>query len=146
MQQEGCPLIKIIMNEKGLTILECILAVFMTTVTIISLVSMQSLSWTNAGKSDYMGRAQGLMQAELETRECEIMTGATTSLSTTSCRSKDGKVVTCGGSGVTFSVTTSIADNSANVTNTYLLRTNVKWPGSKNGIKSSMLVARQLQF
>lgn len=134
-------------NEKGLTILECILAVFLTTVTLISLISMQSLSWTSAGKSDYLGRAQGLLQAELETREIEIMTGTTAALTEVkSCRSKEGKIMTCGATGVTFTLSTSVTDNSANVTNTYLLRTGIKWPGSKNGINSSMLVTRQVQF
>jgi len=135
------------LNNKGLTILECILAVFLTTVTIISLVSMQSLSWTHAGKADYLGRAQGLMQTELETREIEIMTGKTTSLNNVkSCISKDGKPMSCTGTGVTFTINTSILDNSANIPNTRMLMTDVKWPGSKNGIKNSMIVAPHSQF
>jgi hypothetical protein len=126
--------------------LECILAMFMTTITIVSLISMQSLSWTSAGKSDYLGRAQGILQAELETREIEIMMGTTTSLNNVkTCRSKDGKIISCAGT-VLFTVNTSVLNNGANITNTFLLKTDVKWPGSKNGIKSSMIVARQLSF
>jgi Tfp pilus assembly protein PilV len=143
-------LIRIMSNEKGLTILECILAVFMTTVTVVSLVSMQSLSWTSAGKADYLGRAQGILQTELETREMEIMTVKTTAPVNAEKKCIDNQSVawpcTKPGFRPTFIVSTSILDNNANVTHTVILRTSIKWPGNINGIKSSMVVAPQNGF
>ena len=63
--------------------MECIIALLLTTIAIVSLMSMQSLAWKGAGKSDYLGRAEGILQRELETLESNFMWGTTTSTSCT---------------------------------------------------------------
>jgi Tfp pilus assembly protein PilV len=60
--------ILILYNKKGMTLMECIIALVLTTTAIVSLMTMQSLSWKGAGKSDYLGRAEGILQRELETK------------------------------------------------------------------------------
>jgi hypothetical protein len=136
----------IIRNKKGLTILECIIAIFLTTIMLVSLISMQSLSWTGASKADYLGRAQGVLQRELEVQELLIMSGNVTPANVTACLNNEYNSVACGTKGAVFTVNTRKMDNSANITTTCRIIVNVTWPKSKNGIKSSMLAAPQLDF
>ena len=72
-------------NKKGITIIEVVLTLFLTTVGIMALLSMQPISWQTAGRSDFMGRAAGILQSELERNEIRIMNpGNTVSTGTTS--------------------------------------------------------------
>jgi Tfp pilus assembly protein PilV len=43
-------------NKKGISMVEVLIAMFLTTVAVISLSSMVPLSWRTAGKSDYLAR------------------------------------------------------------------------------------------
>lgn len=110
------------------------IAAFLTTAVIVGLMSMQSLSWQAAGRSDQLGRATGILQMELEDLENDIMRGAVPAV-------KNNVSVSAG----TFNlfVTTSIDDS---VANRWLVNVRVTWPGNANGITSSMFVARQMGF
>ena len=65
----------IIPGEKGITLVESLIAAFLTMAVIVGLMTMQSVSWQTAGKSDATGRAVGILQAELESLENDIMRG-----------------------------------------------------------------------
>lgn len=131
----------IIKNNKGLTILECIIAIFLTTIMVVSLVSMQSLSWTGASRSDYLGRAQGLLQRELEIQESAVMGGNLSAANVTACLSNNCGTAVCGTRGAVFTIKTLRINNGANITGTWLVNVNVTWPKSTKGITSSIIVA-----
>ena len=60
-------------NNRGITIVEVLITLFLTAVGILALLSMQPTSWNAAGRSDFMGRAAGILQSELERNELWIM-------------------------------------------------------------------------
>jgi hypothetical protein len=129
--------------------MECIIALLLTAIAVVSLMSMQSLAWRGAGKSDYLGRAEGIMQRELETYENNFMVGTTAS---TSCNCNGITPCTCSQTVPPWTSTYIITlDNipftvnvSANapVNSKWLVNVKVTWPGSVNGIKSSILVSQ----
>jgi Tfp pilus assembly protein PilV len=60
-------------NNRGITIVEVLITLFLTAVGIMALLSMQPTSWSAAGRSDFMGRAAGILQSELERNQLWIM-------------------------------------------------------------------------
>ena len=60
-------------NNRGITIVEVLITLFLTAVGILALLSMQPTAWNAAGRSDFMGRAAGILQSELERNELMIM-------------------------------------------------------------------------
>ena len=123
-----------ILNNSGITLVESMIAAFLTVVVIVGLMSMQSLSWQSAGRSDHLGRATGILQMELEALENDIMRGVVPAV-------KNNVSVSAGT--FNFFVTTTINDS---VANRWLVNVRVTWPGNANGITSSMFVARQMGF
>ncbi|GAB6267286.1 MAG: hypothetical protein STSR0002_00260 [Smithella sp.] len=134
-----------IFNKKGMSIIECLVAVFLTTTAIISLMTMQSLALRGAGKSDYLGRANGILQRELELREIQIMHGTPVS-SVVTCADTNGNTISCSSAGKMFTITYTMTPPSG-TTATWLINVKLTWPGSSvDGIKSSMIVSRQSAF
>jgi Tfp pilus assembly protein PilE len=154
-------------NKKGLTLIECIIALVLTTIAVVSLMSMQSLAWRGTGKSDYLGRAEGILQRELESFEDNFMQGATPLciglFSCTSCSCNGITPCTCIGTtppwnstyiitedNIPFTINASACDNSAGACNsninippnTWMVNVQITWPGSVNGIKSSIIVSK----
>ena len=124
------------LNNRGLTIVESLIAVMLTGVAIIGLLTMQPMGMQSAGKADSMTRATELMQRELETLESEVMRGANvTALVKTNATETVGNE--------TFTVNTTITVRN-NVT--WLARVRVTWPGNNNGVRSSLIVSRQSTF
>ncbi|OPY87618.1 MAG: hypothetical protein A4E71_00926 [Smithella sp. PtaU1.Bin162] len=136
---------RIISNTKGFTLIEAMIAVFLTMIAVVSVLTMQPTSWKAASKADYMGRAAGIMQSELELRENQIMMG-------TIPASPINQTIQAGGSGTnagdaSFNVITTTTNPGAN---RWLVNVRVAWPGNCPGgscrITSSMLVTRQSGF
>ncbi len=129
--------------------MECIIALLLTAIAVISLMSMQSLAWRGAGKSDYLGRAEGILQRELETYENNFMVGTNASIS---CNCNGITPCTCNGTVPPWTSTYKITEDNITFTinaqanvlvnNTWPVNVQVTWPGSVNGIKSSMLVSQ----
>lgn len=132
-------------KEAGLTIVECIIALFLTTIAIFTLINMQPLAWQGAGKADYLGRAAAILQREMETNEYLIMTGNVPSDSK-SCLDNDGNSVDCKDSSAVYSIFIAASNPATLPQNTTLLNVKVTWPGSKKGVGSSMIVSRQGKF
>jgi Tfp pilus assembly protein PilV len=124
-----------IFNNKGITIVESLIAVFLTAVAVASLISMQPLSWQSAGRADSLSRAVGLLQQELESVELNIMTGNPP----TSDADFVDKVI----GSETFEKRTTISSPSLT---TWLAHVHVRWKSNPKGIKSSILVSRQPGF
>ena len=68
-------MLRLLLTNKGITIIEALVATFLTAVAVISLMPMQDSSIRTSFRADYLGKAAGIMQAELEMRENQIMRG-----------------------------------------------------------------------
>lgn len=129
----------ILLTKKGISMVEVFIAMFITTVAIFSLSSMVPLSWKTVSKSDYLGRATGLVQDELEWRQYQAMRGVNP---TTLEYPAEGKAIAVGDD--TFTVYTTTSPDAH--PNTWVVNVKVTWRGNDNGVTSSMLVTRQLGF
>ena len=124
-----------IFNKKGITIVESLIAVFLTAVAVASLISMQPLSWQSAGRADSLSRAVGLLQQELESVELNILMG--------NPPTSDAGFVNVVIGGELFEKKTTISQPS---TTTWLAHVHVRWRTNPKGIRSSILVSRQPGF
>jgi len=139
----------ILYNKKGITFMECMIALLLTAIAVVSLMSMQSLAWRGAGKSDYLGRAEGILQREIETLENNFMVGTNASIS---CTCNGITPCTCNGTVPPWTSTYKItvdnipftvnASAKVPVNSTWLINVQITWPGSVNGIKNSMLISQ----
>ncbi len=118
---------------------EVLIAVVITIAAVFS-SSMIPVAWRTASGSDYLGRATGLLQNELENRQYQTMSGVDP---TTLEYPADGKAILVGDT--TFTVKTVTSKDNVHP-NTWVVNVNVAWPGNDNGVTSSMLVTRQLGF
>lgn len=60
-------------NSRGIGLIEVVIAIFLVTVGVLAIISMQPSAWRLVGKSDYLGRGAGILHRELERREVCIM-------------------------------------------------------------------------
>lgn len=130
-----------ITDEKGITIVEALIAFFLTFVAVAWLMPMQSTSLNTGFRADYLGRATYIMQAELEAREYVIMNQA----NDVNVGSFAKQVRTSGAAGpvegdAIFNVVTTITAVTAN---SWRVNVRVTWArGSANGITSSIIAVR----
>lgn len=134
-------------NNRGITIVEVLITLFLTAVGILALLSMQPTAWNAAGRSDFMGRAAGILQSELERNELMIMNpnnAVTTGVlparnvyasSQASAQSGD----------VPFTVNTTVVPLGA-ATNAWMITIQVTWPGNARGIRETAIASRQEYF
>jgi type IV pilus modification protein PilV len=126
-----------------MTMIEVLIALFLLAVGVLSLISLQPTAWRLSGKSDYLGRASGILAGQLQAMEAKIInpnnTMPTTGTSTVYASGQDA--VQQGE--VAFTVNTTITDLGNNTS-----RVNVKvtWPGNATGLRESMIVVRQQSF
>ncbi len=134
-------------DHKGITLVESMIAIFLTAIAVISILPMQDMSLRTGAKSDHLGRAAGIMQAELEMQEYRIMNVS----NVVNPGPEAPKSVTVSGlaavaGDLTFTVNTSIAAHPVSA-NSWLVNVRVTWPGGPaNGISSSMIASRQMTF
>jgi Tfp pilus assembly protein PilV len=134
-------------NNHGITIVEVVITLFLTTVGILALLSMQPTAWNTAGRSGFMGRAAGILQSELERNELLIMNP--NNAVTTGVLPNHGQYVssqTTQQSGdVNYTVATTVTP-LAGATNAWQVKVQVTWPGNTRGVSESMIVSRQEYF
>ena len=145
-------------NNRGITIVEVLITLFLTAVGILALLSMQPTSWSAAGRSDFMGRAAGILQSELERSELWIMnpnnafatacdaTGRNLFLGgpcTRTINASDQSTAQTGD--VPYTVATLVTPLGG-ATNAWTVRVQVTWPGNIRGITESTIVSRQEYF
>lgn len=117
----------------------------LTSVAIISILSIQPNAWRTAARSDFMGRASGILYAELQRQEALIMNPCTTVTAGTT-----GPVTVYAGVGtaaqasgdVAFNVTTTITNTGTNIWRVTVL---VAW-ANHPGISESIFITRQESF
>ena len=132
-------------NNRGLGLVEVVIAIFLTTVAVMAVMSMQPAAWKTAARSDYLGRAAGLMHEELQRQEalimnpCYAVTAATTGPTPVYA---SGQTAAQASGDATFQRTTTIALLTTNV---WRVTVRVAWTGH-TGISESLVVTRQEGF
>lgn len=132
--------------SRGISLVEVVIAIFLTTVGVLAVLSLQPTAWRTAARSDYMGRAAGILQKELETQEVFIMNccnAVVSPLTTTSNVLVSGEATAQPGD-ATFTVTTTIT-LIPTTTNVWRVDVRVAWAGH-TGIIESIVVTRQRRF
>jgi hypothetical protein len=126
--------------------IEVLIAILLTSVGLISILSLQSSSWRSVSKSDHMGRAAGILYSELEAREANIMnpnlivteetTGPTPVQASGEAAAVEGDA--------TFLVTTTT--ESAGI-GAWRVTVTVTWPPlNTTGITENIVVTRQERY
>jgi Tfp pilus assembly protein PilV len=134
-----------ICNNRGITLIESVIAILLVSIGLIGLMSMQPSSWRASTRADYLGRAAMMLGRELTSQELSIMNPCNTvSLGTVT------RVVNASGEGtaqsgdVSFTVQTTTASIGTNV---WQVTVRVSWPPlNATGITESTIVTRQENF
>lgn len=122
---------------------EVLIAMFIVSVGIIALMSMQPLSWQTAEKSDLLGRAAGMLEQELEATELIIMNPNNV------IPAGGTKTVYASGMGAlqqTGDVAYTVQTNIVNAGSSWTVTVKVTWSGNNRGISESLIVSRQESF
>jgi hypothetical protein len=138
-----------ICDRKGITMIEVLISVVLISVGILSLLTLLPSGWRLSGTSDMLGRAAGILQAELEGKEIEIMNGnntITTNPGNPLIRSVSGSGKDPLGPLPPGDKTYTVSTEVMNSGNGYLVRVRVTWPGNTTGIWESVIVGRQMSF
>jgi hypothetical protein len=139
-----------ISNEKGISLIEVMIAVMLVAVGIMAMASLQGPAWNTTERSDLLGRAAVILHRTLETNELMLMNpnrpnpcvgGAPFVL--------NQPQVWAGGQGaaqpgdIAYNVLTTILDN---MNGSWNVRVQVAWPGNAVGISETVVVTRQEAF
>lgn len=123
------------LNNKGITLIESLIAVMLTAIAIVGLLTMQPMGWKSAGHADSISHATQIMQRELESIECSIMSGIIPA-------NKVNVSETVGNEPLTINTTITAQPGGG----TWLVHVRVAWQGNATGVSSSMIVSRQSSF
>lgn len=134
-----------ISNKKGLSLVEVMIAVMLTFIGIMALMSLFPQGYILGTRSDQLGRAAAILREELETQELRIMNPCTTPIpigTTTKSVRTSGHASSEPGD-ATFTVQTTISSAGANI-----WRVNIRVTGTDNkpSITESLIVTRQEYF
>jgi len=139
-----------ISSEKGITLIEVMIAVMLVAVGIMALASLQGPAWNLTGRSDLLGRAGMILHRELETNELLLMNpnrpnpcvgGAPLVVNRPQVWA-GGQAAAQPGDAA-YNVLTTIIDN---LNGSWLVRVQVMWPGNNVGISETVVVTRQEAF
>jgi Tfp pilus assembly protein PilV len=122
--------------------IEVMVSLMLITVGILSLLTLLPSGWRLSGTSDMLGRAAGILQAELERKEIMIMNG-NNSIPTDTIKPvyASGRATAQPGD-IQYTVETKIDKWGGS----YKVWVKVTWPGNTNGIAESLIVGRQMSF
>ncbi len=128
-----------------MTLVEVLISLFLLSVGLFGLISLQSSSWNLAGKADVMGRAAGILQNQLQAAEAAIMNPAAGSASGIQIQDpvyvSGQKTQPAGDAG--FRVETVIADLGGGIAR---VTVKVTWPGNPDGISESVIAGSQESY
>jgi hypothetical protein len=119
----------------------------LVSVGVVSALSLQPPAWKLAAKSDYLGRAAGILSEELETKQASIMNPCQV-IPPSDATPRSIYVSGQGGAiagDATFNVQTTIAPIIAN--RVWRVTVTVTWPPLNNtGITENIVVTRQDRY
>jgi prepilin-type N-terminal cleavage/methylation domain-containing protein len=132
-------------NDRGITLIESMIAILILCIGLVGLLAMQSPSWRTTARTDYLGRAAEILSKQLTDREALIMNpcnAVATGAVTTTVRTSGQTTNQLGD--IAFTVVTTTTSISANV---WRVTVRVSWPPLNNtGITESIVVTRQETF
>lgn len=133
-------------NKKGMGIVEVLIAIFLTSVGIMALLSFQPDAWRTQARADYMGRASGILQKTLEEHEHILMNPCNTvPADQTVSVNPSGNASAVYGD-ITYTVNTTVTGIGVSPL-TYLVTVTVTWTnnttGTTSSISESMITTRQ---
>jgi Tfp pilus assembly protein PilV len=144
-------MLRLICDKKGESLVEVLIAIFLTTTCIMGLLSLQDTGWKTMARTDYLGRASGILYKTLENQETLILNPCNTVTlgdQTTQYVKVSGQSAAISGD-VTYTVNTHIdqdIDPTTGLPNPkcFVIMVTVTWPPiNTSGIKESMTVRRQ---
>jgi Tfp pilus assembly protein PilV len=132
-------------NERGVTLVESVLAILLVSIGLVGLLSMQPSAWQASVRTDYLGRAAMMLSKELATRELAIMNPcnavATGAVTRTVYTSGQGEAQS---GDIGFTILTNTASIATNV---WRVTVTVSWPPlNATGIRESIVATRQEPF
>ncbi len=139
----------LIFSKKGIGLIEVLISVFLISVGILALLSLQPSAWRLTSSSDFLGRAGGLLHKEMETTEAVLMNPNFPNPCTAANPLVTTRNVFISGQGAAqpgdmpFAITTTITDN---LNASWRVQVRVTWAGNNTGISESLLVTRQENF
>ena len=125
-------------------LIEVIIAIFLTTIGIMAIMSMQPTAWRTAASADFRGRAAEILHSRLETIEQGIMNPCNpvaAGITNVAVQASSQAAPTPGD--ITFNVQTNIQSLD---TATWRVNITVTWPGNNVGVNSGIYVIRQDRF
>ncbi|MCX5919132.1 MAG: hypothetical protein NTX30_20950 [Deltaproteobacteria bacterium] len=136
-----------------MSLVEVLVALFLIVIGMLALMSLQPAAWRTSNRSDFLGRAGGILHQELEVNRILIMNEGNGN----PCATKNPQVyppryVIPSGQAtqqlgdVTFTVLTAITDLAPAQPGSWRVTVNVNWPGNTNGITETIVVGRQLSL
>lgn len=138
-------MLHLICNKKGMGLIEVLIAMFMTTIAVLAIFSLQSPAWKTAARADYLGRAAEIMQRQIESTESLIMNpcNTVTEATTVTTPTVSGMAANAVSGDATYTVTTTIANAGTNI---WKVTITVTWPTNAVGITTVTMVSRQEFF
>jgi len=136
-------------SKKGISMIEVLISVVLISFGVMSLLTLLPSGWRLSGTSDKLGRAAGILQAELERNEVWIMNDKNPVIPTAGPSSpqpvySSGKGTPQPGD-IEYLVTTEIEDLGLGI-GPWRVRVRVTWQGNTTGILESVIVTRQSFF
>jgi Tfp pilus assembly protein PilE len=132
-------------DNRGFTLVEVLIAIFITVVAVLGTLALISPAWQTAARSDYLGRASGILYEHLMIQEALIMNPCNTvTTGTTGPTAVFASGQSTAQSGdAQFNVTTTVTP----ITNAWRVTVRVSWPPlNPTGITESIIVTRQEGF
>ena len=138
-----------ISSEKGMTLIEVMIAVMLVSIGALSLLATQGPAWNLTGRSDILGRAGMVLHRELGTNEMLLMNPNVANpclavnplVNVRNVNASDQAVGQPGD--IVFTVQNTTRDN---LNGTWTVRVQVTWPGNNVGVSESVVVTRQEPF
>jgi len=136
-------------SNRGFTLIEVVIAMFLASVAIMSILSLQPTAWQTSARSDFMGRASGILYEELQRQAALIMnpclnvvagTTGPTAVLPSDPAGTGGGVQQPGDIGFTVTTTTTALSATS-----WRVSVRVAWFGHA-GITGSSIVSRQEWF
>ena len=125
-------------------LIEVVIAMFLTVVAVLAIFSLVSPAWKVAARSDYLGRASGILYEELVRQEALIMNPCNTVPSSSTTTVFASGQTTAQSGDAQFNVTTTITSLPTN--DGWIVTVRVAWPGNTTGVSESLVVTRQEGF
>lgn len=133
--------------KRGITIIEVLVALCVVIIGVLALISLQPSAWRLSGKSDFLGRAAGVLQRELQAQEAYIMSSSSNFGRDSAPLNVEKKTYASGPEGgqagdAEFTVVMNTASAPDVGGGCWRVTVTVTWPGNPAGISETLIVSR----